>query len=71
MAERATGYYWIRYFDEWMPAEWAEGVWWVIGGDEAVSENDIDEVGAHLPTPAAVRPSAGKSEPPPGWETER
>jgi len=40
---RANGYYWIQLEDDtkWQPAEFEDGVWWVIGSGDKWPEHEI------------------------------
>lgn len=54
---RAAGYWWIRVVGgEWEPAEWTGAKWWGIAMQRPFGADEVAEVGAALPPPAAQAP---------------
>lgn len=46
---REKGFYWVFYFGEWTIAEYCGGYWLVIGGEEAVyQDEEFDEIGEKI-----------------------
>lgn len=47
------GYYWVRIYSEWIPAEYcATGVWHVLGYDDTEVEAAALQIGPKLKPPA-------------------
>lgn len=45
---RETGYYWVRFFTDWEPAEFNGTTWERIGMEGEWSEGDVQEVGPEI-----------------------
>lgn len=48
---RENGFYWVRYRDEWVPAEHRDGEWWIVGLDTTFREAEFDKIGAKIEAP--------------------
>lgn len=50
---RASGYYWVRYYYSWVPAEYYStiGTWSLLGYEDWVCEGDLDEIGEKMESP--------------------
>jgi hypothetical protein len=38
---RYYGFYWVKYGDQWIVAEFTKGEWWLTGMDEPVQEQQL------------------------------
>ena len=47
---RESGYYWIRFADEWGIAEYFDDSndWLLIGSEESFSDEDFEEIGERV-----------------------
>lgn len=45
-----SGYYWVKYHGEWMPAEWSDslGCWSLCGYDGPIEVVELEDVGDRL-----------------------
>jgi hypothetical protein len=43
MAERESGFYWVRVGDEWTVGEWTDGRWYIVGDECSWGEPGSEE----------------------------
>jgi hypothetical protein len=53
MADRAKGFYWVKYDGRWVIAEWLGASWWRGTDDDGdtYDDNDFTKIGDRLDPP--------------------
>lgn len=63
MAERPSGYYWVRWHKKEIVAFlWADGGWWLAGSDTPEPDDEVEILYGPIPGPEELKRLVGEKE---------